>query len=136
MAHLGFSAWQSLWRWPGWAHLLQTCAFVHEQALCPRPRHLKHCVGPRLGSKIRVKADSPSTLKYWPSRSLAASERLVTYTTIDPYAFGKSFRLIHETFAILTSFSFSSISTTPVRSSPCSSNTAVRHALSTLTGCY
>jgi hypothetical protein len=107
---------------------------MHEKALCPRPRQLKHCIGPRLGSKTRVKADSPSTLKYWPSSSLAASARLVTYTTMDPYAFGGSFRLSHEIFAILTSFSFSSIYTTPVRSSPCSSNTAVRHALSTLTG--
>jgi hypothetical protein len=39
------------------------------------------------------KADSPSTLKYWPSSSLAASARLVTYTIIDPYAFGRSFQM-------------------------------------------
>jgi hypothetical protein len=39
---------------------------------------------PCLGSNTRVKADSPSTSKYCPSKSRTASARLVMYTTIDP----------------------------------------------------
>jgi hypothetical protein len=97
---------------------------------------LKHCIRPCLGSNTRVKADSPSTSKYYPSKSRAASARLVTYTTIDPYAFGESFRLSYDSLAIFTSFSFSSISVTPARTSPSSSSTAVLHALSTLIRYY
>ena len=100
----------------------------------PSSRHLKYCFGPRLGSNTRVKADSPSTSKYLPSRSFTASARFVTYTTIDPYAFSESFRLSYESLAIFTPFSFSSISVTPARNSPFSSRTATLHALSTLTG--
>jgi hypothetical protein len=107
---------------------------VHKNALWPSPKHLKHCIGLCLGSNTRVKADSPSTLKYCPSKSRATSARLVTYTTIDPYAFGESFRLSYDSLAIFTSFSFSNISITPSRTSPFSSSTAVLHALSTLIG--
>lgn len=106
---------------------------MHETALWPTPKHLKRWVGPRLKLRSRVSADSPSTTKYMSFRSLAASARMVTYTTIDQYAFSGSFQLSHDSLTAFMLFSFSSISITLNRTSPFSSSTASLHALSTST---
>ena len=84
--------------------------FVHDKTFCPELRHLKDYIGSRLGVNTPLNADSPCKLKYPPSKSFAASARLVTYTTIDSCAFGTSLRVSHDNSEILTLFSFFSIS--------------------------